>query len=52
MEFDWDPSKAIANEAKHSVSFAEAALVFGDPKAPDFVDDSGWPDEERWRRFA
>ena len=29
--FDWDPRKAVANVAKHGVSFAEAATVFEDP---------------------
>lgn len=31
MEFGWDPQKASANLAKHTVSFEEAATVFGDP---------------------
>ena len=31
MQFDWDPAKAEANEAKHGVTFAEAATCFGDP---------------------
>ena len=31
MEFEWDPIKALSNEEKHRVSFAEAASVFGDP---------------------
>ena len=31
MEFEWDPQKAAANLAKHSVSFEDAATVFGDP---------------------
>ena len=31
MEFEWDPSKAAANLAKHKVSFEDAATVFGDP---------------------
>ena len=29
--FEWDPEKARENEAKHRVSFSEAATVFGDP---------------------
>lgn len=33
LEFEWDPSKAEANERKHGVSFLEAATVFGDPLA-------------------
>ncbi len=31
MDFEWDGSKAEANERKHGVSFAEASTVFGDP---------------------
>jgi uncharacterized protein len=31
LEFEWDPSKATANLAKHKVSFEDAASVFGDP---------------------
>ncbi len=30
-EFEWDPSKAIANVRKHAVSFEEAMTAFGDP---------------------
>lgn len=29
--FEWDPSKAAANERKHGVSFDEAARAFADP---------------------
>jgi uncharacterized protein len=28
MKFEWDPTKALANERKHEVSFEEAASVF------------------------
>jgi len=31
VEFEWDPGKAVANLAKHGVSFPEAMGVFGDP---------------------
>ena len=31
MEFEWNPTKALNNEAKHGISFVEAATVFGDP---------------------
>lgn len=30
-KFAWDPAKDRANQAKHGVSFAEAATVFDDP---------------------
>ena len=33
MEFEWDPEKAARNEAKHGVSFREAATIFNDPMA-------------------
>jgi uncharacterized DUF497 family protein len=39
LEFEWDPQKATTNLRKHSVSFKEAATVFGDPLAAIFVDD-------------
>lgn len=38
MGFEWDDEKADANEAKHGVSFIEAATVFGDPLALTFED--------------
>jgi uncharacterized DUF497 family protein len=31
VQFEWDRRKAIANLAKHGVSFEEATTVFGDP---------------------
>ena len=31
MEFEWDSNKEVVNGKKHSVSFHEAATVFGDP---------------------
>jgi uncharacterized protein len=49
MEFEWDPDKAVHNVLKHGVSFEEAALVFNDPGSFDIADDSGLPEEERWR---
>lgn len=33
MRFEWDDEKAVANLAKHGVSFGEATEVFYDPKA-------------------
>jgi uncharacterized DUF497 family protein len=33
VEFEWDPAKAIANLAKHGVTFEEALTVFMDPTA-------------------
>ena len=31
--FEWDPAKAVANLAKHGVTFEEAPTVFMDPMA-------------------
>lgn len=31
-EFEWDPTKAAANRAKHGVSFGQARGVFADPQ--------------------
>ncbi len=44
MDFEWDDSKAEANERKHGVSFVEAMTVLADPLsltgfAPDHSDD-------------
>ena len=38
MQFEWDPSKAIANLDSHGVSFEEASSIFGDPLAATFSD--------------
>jgi hypothetical protein len=57
--FEWDPRKAEANAAKHSVSFDEAMTVFLDPNALDGPDLQhskaewrgfyGWPSRGRAR---
>jgi uncharacterized DUF497 family protein len=31
LEFEWNPQKAAANLAKHTVSFEDAVTVFDDP---------------------
>lgn len=31
MGFQWDPSKSIANERKHGVSFLQAVQIFRNP---------------------
>lgn len=38
-KFDWDPEKARANRAKHTVDFSDAQRVFDDPLAIDWIDD-------------
>ena len=48
MQFEWDPEKAAANETKHSVSFEEAATVFGDPLATTILDPDHSEGEERF----
>ena len=46
--FEWDADKARANQAKHGVSFNEAATVFGDPHARIIPDPDHSIDEERF----
>jgi uncharacterized DUF497 family protein len=48
MDFEWDPEKAARNLAKHGVTFAEAATVFGDPMAVTFADPDHLGDEDRY----
>jgi uncharacterized DUF497 family protein len=38
MEFERDPIKATQNLRKHKITFAEAAIVFGDFLGATFVD--------------
>ncbi len=37
-DFEWDETKARANQRKHGVAFAEAVTVFLDPRAIDAPD--------------
>jgi hypothetical protein len=46
--FDWEPAKAHANRQKHGVSFAEAAMVFLDPRAVSVYDAEHSRLEDRW----
>jgi uncharacterized DUF497 family protein len=46
-DFEWDDAKAVANLAKHGVSFEQARRAFADPCAVDFVDDRGYYGEVR-----
>jgi uncharacterized protein len=51
IEFDWDPTKAKTNLAKHKVSFETAALVFIDPVA--LVEQDRYVDGElRWQTIG
>jgi uncharacterized protein len=46
--YEWDPSKAAANERKHRISFDEARTVFLDPLAETFDDPDHSIDERRF----
>ena len=48
MEFEWDPNKARKNLQKHSVSFNEAATVFGDSLSVTFSDPDHSTRESRY----
>ena len=52
MDFEWDPEKAERNLAKHSVTFHEAANVFGDPLALTFSDPDHSDEEDRFLTFG
>lgn len=45
--FEWDPTKAAANVAKHGVSFEEASTVFADPLSSVVADADHSLREER-----
>lgn len=46
--FEWDPAKAISNLVKHNVSFELACVVFKDPFAVEWQDDSQDYGEDRF----
>ena len=48
LRFNWDDAKSRSNQAKHNVSFAEAATVFGDPLSVLIPDPIHSEDEKRW----
>ena len=50
--FSWDHHKAQRNLEKHGVSFGEAASVFVDPDALDWVDTSHSVLESRRKRLG
>lgn len=52
MEFIWDKKKANTNYGKHSLSFEEAATVFGDPFAITFPDPDHSIGEIRYLTFG
>ena len=47
MDFEWDDTKAEANERKHAVPFTEAATVFADPLSLTGYDPDHSDDEDR-----
>jgi len=48
FEFEWDERKNRANQAKHGVSFQEAATVFADPLSLATPDDEPATSEARY----
>jgi uncharacterized protein len=48
LKFEWSPSKAKENYAKHGVNFELAKAVFRDPFAIEFLDDRRDYGEERF----
>lgn len=48
IEFEWDPTKAVANLNKHRVSFLEARSVFYDEFAIQFYDEPHSANEARF----
>jgi uncharacterized DUF497 family protein len=47
-DFEWDVAKALANVAKHGVTFDRAATVFLDALALTVFDSAHSQSEERW----
>jgi uncharacterized DUF497 family protein len=52
VNFEWDSKKARDNEAKHDVSFEEAAEVFADEHSSTVADPDHSHDEERFLIFG
>jgi uncharacterized DUF497 family protein len=46
--FEWDPSKAAANQRKRRVSLEEAATVMLDPRSASLYDEAHSEEEDRW----
>jgi hypothetical protein len=46
MEYEWDSKKAVSNQRKHGIDFADAVSVFADDFAITVMDEH--PDEERF----
>ena len=52
MRFEWDDAKAVANLAKHDVSFFDAQYAFADPHRVIARDQSHSTTEERFYCFG
>jgi uncharacterized DUF497 family protein len=52
MDFEWDPTKAERNLAKHGVSFEEASTAFGDPLSVTIGDPQHSVGEHRFVLFG
>lgn len=52
LRFEWDPEKAVANLAKHGVSYDEARLIFDDPLAQTVPDPAHALNENRFRTIG
>ncbi|MCX6935518.1 MAG: BrnT family toxin [Verrucomicrobia bacterium] len=48
LSFEWDPTKAIRNIAKHGVSFLEAGTSFADPYSLTIPDPDHSKSEDRF----
>jgi uncharacterized protein len=48
LRFSWDPQKAVANQKKHGVTFAEAATVFTDENGVEYPDPDHSDEENRF----
>ena len=48
IKFEWDSTKATANQKKHGVSFKEAESVFYDEFAVQFYDEENSESEDRF----
>lgn len=48
LEFEWDAKKAKGNEAKHGISFEEAATVFADVLSLTIADPDHSEQEDRF----
>jgi len=52
MDFEWDQSKADANEKKHGVTFLKATEVFGDDLSSFVADPDHSAEEDRFLLFG